>query len=612
MRLWHDSQNIYYRAPFGAAEEGAEVTLRLFVDSPEPCRVLLCLDGEKISMHYLETAPFGKIYEAKVSFPSPCLAEYYFEAGNHYYGNNAEALGGEGMQTASPPEHKYRITVYKKGFKTPDFFKEAIVYQIFPDRFFRFGDTPRQGIVRRFGDIPYYKAEQFGGEYKANDFFGGNLAGIEKKLPYLSDLGVSVIYLNPIFKSFSNHGYDTGDYENVKEAFGANEAFISLCEKAREHNIKIVLDGVFSHTGSDSKYFNKNSSYDCVGAYNSTESPYFGWYSFTSHPDEYDCWWGFKTLPNVNEMSESYLKYMITGTDAIINKWPAMGSSGWRLDVADELPDEFLETLRSSLKKQSPDAVIIGEVWEDASSKISYGKKRRYLLGNELDGVMNYPLRNAIISFVMGRLDAAGFRRHVMSLIEGYPREALLCCMNFLSSHDVARILTVLGGAPESGDRDFKSEYRLCFEAFELAKRRLRMALALLFTMPGAPCIYYADEAGAQGYEDPFNRQTFPWEDIDGEIFSMYRYFSLVRRGNRAFVTGELKFVYEHEGCTAYTRSDERSGALIIINADPHEKTVCIHKDRISNHTIADIKVNDSTYRFTLPPMSCEIIDFAK
>ena len=208
--------------------------------------------------------------------------------------------------------------------------------------------------------MPYYKAEQFGGEYLSNDFFGGNLDGVRKKLPYLKELGITAIYLNPIFTAYSNHKYDTGDYESIDPMFGDNGLFECLCKEAEERGIRVILDGVFNHTGSDSKYFNKDGTYPTVGAYQSEDSPYFGWYKFTKHPDEYECWWGIKTLPAVNENEPSFVDYSLTAPDAIIKKWLHLGASGWRLDVADELPSEFIKTMRREVKSAKEDAVIIG------------------------------------------------------------------------------------------------------------------------------------------------------------------------------------------------------------------------------------------------------------
>ncbi|MBQ4160663.1 MAG: hypothetical protein IJD83_07010, partial [Clostridia bacterium] len=438
MKAEHNSQNLFFRSPFGAQKCSTEVTLRLGIRSaewPKSLRVKYTIgdsDAQYIGMYFYTTMLDTTYYEAKLTLPAvPGLVFYVFEIEMHdkvyIYGNNVSRYGGAGQlyeKNAIP----YQITVYDAAYETPSWFKGSVMYQIFCDRFHRGGGTDslarRDDILpRAWGDTPYYKPEQFGGEYLANDFFGGNLKGITEKLDYIADLGIHVLYLNPIFEAYSNHKYDTGNYEKIDEMFGTEEDFSTLCSAAAQKGIRIVLDGVFNHTGSDSKYFNKNGKYDTLGAYQSTDSPYFDWYDFETHPDKYTCWWGIKTLPHVNELSPSYVDYILTGKDAIIKKWLRKGASGWRLDVVDELPGAFVKILRKAVKEENPDAVIIGEVWEDASNKVSYGEQREYLGGFELDSAMNYPLRDALIAFVTGKIGGEEFNARMNTLKENYPSE---------------------------------------------------------------------------------------------------------------------------------------------------------------------------------------------
>ena len=309
------------------------------------------------------------------------------------------------------------------------------------------------------------------------DFYGGNLLGVKKKLEYIKSLGVSVIYFNPIFDSPSCHKYDTGDYEKINPMFGDEEIFKDLCNEAEKIGIKIILDGVFSHTGSDSKYFNKFGNYNSLGAYQSLQSPYYRWYRFNDYPDLYEAWWGFSNMPNIDELNPSYLDYIIRDDNSIVEKWIRLGASGWRLDVADELPDEFIKILKKKLKEVDKDSVLIDEVWEDASNKVSYSRKREYLFGNELDSVTNYPLRQIILDLVRNYIGNKSFIRRYLSLKENYPKEYFYSTMNMLGNHDTERVLTMLNNSVEL----------------------LKEAVAIQMTLPGVPLIYYGDEAGLTG-----------------------------------------------------------------------------------------------------------------
>lgn len=575
MKLEHNSRSLFYRTPFGAVECGKRVTLSLAVAGAGiPNGITLVAENnkgeERHNMPYCTSVGEYCIYSCEIDAAECGNIWYYFEvdtaAGRIFYGNNRQGLGGLGEMYDHIPERKYQITVYSKDYKTPDWFKNSVCYQIFPDRFNN--GTPdgsflgdRADIIRRnWGDTPFYKAEQFGGVYNCSDFFGGNLAGICQKLDYLADLGISAIYLNPIFKAFSNHKYDTGDYETIDPSFGTRADFEHLCAEAKKRGIGIILDGVFNHTGSDSRYFNKDGNYDSVGAYQSQQSPYYDWYRFFNWRDEYESWWGMKTLPQVEENSEAYREYILTAPDAIIKRWLRAGASGWRLDVVDELPDDFVKLLRREVKKTNPDAVIIGEVWEDASNKVAYGENREYFLGEELDSVMNYPLRNALIDFALCRINADEFRLRIESLRENYPKEAYYSLLNILSTHDVERILTAVADVDCPTDRDAQAAVRVSEERLEVAKRRLYAVTALQMTMPGVPCVYYGDEAGMQGLGDPFCRGCYPWGGEDTEIRSETARLIGLRNSSDAFKKGEMEVIYAYGSGFGMMRSfgDER------------------------------------------------------
>lgn len=205
-----------------------------------------------------------------------------------------------------------------------------------------------------------------------NDFFGGNFQGITEKLPHIASLGATVLYLNPISKAFSSHRYDTGDYKTPDPMLGTEEDFATLCQEARKLGIHVILDGVFSHTGSNSLYFDRYRAFGGHGAYADPQSPYRSWYQFYHYPDSYHCWWNFDTLPCVNKMDPTYLDYVIDGPDSVVAHWLRLGADGFRLDVVDELPDAFVLRLKRRIREIKPDALLIGEVWEDASNKIAY------------------------------------------------------------------------------------------------------------------------------------------------------------------------------------------------------------------------------------------------
>ncbi len=581
MNIEHNSRKSFYRYPKGAVETDSTVRLRIGVASMFiPERVSLFVNTVEYQMHYIFSLAGSRMYEATIKAPTEGgLLWYSFkveaDGDVKWYSNNEQFLGGIGQTYDDKPAIAYQITVYDKSYKTPDWIKNAVVYQIFPDRFYRGEETPIHGIERQWGEEPFYTAEQFGGKYLSNDFFGGTLSGIEQKLPYLKDLGVTAIYLNPIFKAFSNHRYDTGDYENVDETLGNNQSFMSLAKKAKDMGIRIILDGVFSHTGSDSRYFNKYNHYNTVGAYQSEKSPFHSWYNFHGDHDHYDSWWGFDTLPNTNELDPEYVKYILEDENSIIKRWIEMGASGWRLDVADELPDEFIIRLRKALKSKDPDALVIGEVWEDASNKISYGEKRRFLLGKSLDGVMNYVFRGAVLDYLTGE-NSSLFARRIWSMLENYPAESLYASLNLISTHDVPRALTILSDAPSvTGlDRPAQKAVVVSDEKRALGLKRLKLATLMQFTLPGAPCVYYGDEIAMCGYADPFNRRCFNWEQIGHEMHDVTKKYAELHNKYNVLKQGMLNMVYTVNStvcylryANAFTKVGEKYMVLVCINA---------------------------------------------
>lgn len=462
----------------------------------------------------------------------------------------------------------YQLTVYDECFDTPKWLRGGIMYQIFPDRFFKSGEehenVPGDRILRNdWGGTPYYRPDKDGQVWN-NDYFGGDLEGIRQKLRYLKTIGVTCLYLNPIFESHENHHYNTANYMQVDPLLGTNKDFQKLCAEAKRMGIGVVLDGVFSHTGADSVYFNKFNRYDSVGAYNSPNSPYYPWYSFINYPHSYEAWWGIDTLPNVNENNPDYTEY-ICGEDGVIDYWLGLGASGFRLDVADELPDEFLEHLRTAVKNVDDERLLIGEVWEDATNKESYGKLRRYLLGAQLDSVMNYPFRTAILDYAAGG-SAFEFRNRIMSILENYPKPAVDVMMNFVSTHDVERAINRLGGETcEGKSKEWMAERWLTPEEYQKGKNLLKCAMVLQFFLPGVPSIYYGDEVGLQGYKDPFNRRCFPWGNEDNELLDFTTELARIRKSTKVFQDGLMKFLVLNDDVIVFARYRRSSKKAMVI-----------------------------------------------
>lgn len=435
---------------------------------------------------------------------------------------NGQAIAGDNL-----PE--WQLTVYSDSFCTPEKFKGGTIYHIFADRFYKAGNAlinPPYGTVKNWDED--VTIEDSDGIYRANDFYGGNLNGITEKLEYLKALGITCIYLSPIFESNSNHRYDTADYMKIDRTLGLEEDFIKLAQTAKEKGMSIILDGVFNHTGADSVYFNKFNHYESLGAYNSKESPYYDWYTFHKYPDNYDCWWGITVVPTIRRNCNSY-QNMIAGKGGVIEKWQEEGAGGWRLDVVDELSEQFVKKIRKKVKSVNNDALIIGEVWEDASNKWSYSEEREYFLGEELDGVMNYVFKNAILNYVKDA-DAAKFINQVNQIIDHYPKECMDVCMTLLDSHDTFRAINALADVDTNEmTKRQKLDYKLSPVQYSAAKAKLKLASSIQYFLPGIPSLYYGDEIGMEGFDDPINRRPFCWNKMDYDLLAHYKYLGQLR-----------------------------------------------------------------------------------
>ncbi len=610
MKLVHDSRNREHRTPFGAVKTGEKI--RLSIDAvdfvPEDVTLLLWR-GESRNPEYIEmhqTAcleeTHGARFTAEITAPDEGgllwytfgaeVADDYDERRIIWYGNNPERLGGEGwmyggIETPAYNVPSYQITVYK-GAAVPEWYKNGIVYQIFPGRFARdegWRERCEEAVKRvneRRTDIKRvieddwnrraYYVRDHEGKVTEWPVYGGSLRGIEEKLGYLRSLGVTAIYLNPVFESASTHHYDTADYINIDPTLGTNEDFAHLASEAKAHGIRLILDGVFSHTGADSIYFNMFGNYkaqgkarphDAKGAWQSEDSPYREWYKFDENEEcGYRSWWGVTDLPEVNETNSDY-RHFILGRSGVIEHWMKMGASGWRLDVADELPDSFIAETRARIRKCDPEGLLIGEVWEDASNKISYGERRKYFMGDELDGTMNYPLRDILLDYINYTIDSGYAAERLMSLSENYPRENFYGALNLIGSHDRERIITAMAAE----------------EDYEAAVKKVRVMSALEFTLPGVPCIYYGDEAGLTGGRDPENRSGYPWGYENLDLGYHYRMMGLIYDEHPVLKDGDFTMLSGREGVSddifAFVRSypDRNDERILVLASRSYGRT---------------------------------------
>ena len=654
MEFYYDPLDKNCKEICGGVREGQPFRLRLFCrDEKTKCFVSpdkIDLNGSRCDNAYFRLAKDG---EAKVAFPMQktkygytielAIEERglyfysfyvenwgYFVYGNRHNGKFSECDNGDYLLTVSSPE-----------YETPKWLKGGVMYQIFPDRFCRAdvdievnaenGPVLEGRILREdWGGAPLYKPNERG-KVLNNDFFGGNLRGIEERLPYLKTLGVTAIYLNPIFEATSNHRYDTSDYMKIDPFLGTEEDFASLVTAAKSLGIRLILDGVFNHTGDNSLYFNKYGKFPSVGAYQSQASPYFSWYSFQRFPDKYSSWWGIDILPEVNENSVDYQdfifgeycsqsnnanashKQVVNSEDGnkkygetergVLKKWLSFGIGGYRLDVADELPDFFLKKLRKSVKETNKNAIIIGEVWEDASDKISYSTRREYLHGEELDSVMNYPFKDAIVTFVKDG-NSSYFAETVAKIVDHYPKATLDCLMNILGTHDTARILTVLAGKTAWTKDEMAAESAaLSVSECTIAVEKLKIAALLLFTLPGVPCIYYGDEIGMEGFGDPFCRRCFDLKNANEDLLAFYRKLGEIRKKYRGiFAEGEYEEVFEKDGCFAFRRKTKNKSVYISVNMS--QEKFCLNvvgtahrTNLLTNESIPEkISLNQGSY----------------
>ena len=579
-----DSRSSLYRNKLGALAEGETLRLKLLLHRDAHVHSVFLRLKRDDEQTYREAImqPDGGIDEYNYYYCDITLAEGLYWYSFRYtsdYGEFKVTKTEHSLGIVSDNGTDWQLTVYNADFETPDWLDGGIIYQIFPDRFYNSGAEKSNVPADRFIQNDWYAQPEYRqtAEPKAlgNDYFGGDFKGIEEKLPYLKSLGVNCIYLNPIFEAHSNHRYNTADYLKTDPSLGTEEDFCRLINAAQKQGIGIILDGVFSHTGDDSVYFNSKHRYDTAGAQNSDTSVYRSWYKFGNYPTGYACWWGVPSLPETEEEDLSFSNF-ITGENGVLRYWLKKGIRGWRLDVADELPDSFLDRIRLAIKAEGRENYLLGEVWEDATNKISYGSRRRFLRGRQLDSVMNYPLASAIVNYVKGG-NSRDLVDTVLDILENYPPQAVKLLMNHIGTHDTARILTVLGKENgQTGDRAWQSAQKLTDEEYSCGVRLLKLAAVLQFTLPGVPSVYYGDEAGMHGYGDPFCRAGYPWGKENTELLDFYKKLGTFRRSSPVFASGEFEPIYANFGDIVYIRRKGKNAVLVAVNRwhEPSEVTV--------------------------------------
>ena len=573
MRILYDSKKLIYKEPFGCLTPDMPCSIRVHIPATVGTVAASCVinqDGgatQRVSLTKKETRGAYEVWECRFALGQTGLYFYHFTITGF---TGTFRLFKQGDDTNMEAGDQWQVSCIPTDFTTPDWAKGATIYQVFPDRFYKAGECDLTGklepytVHENWDEEVVWKPNEKG-EVLNNDFYGGNFRGIIEKLPYLAAMGVTILYLNPISKSFSSHRYDTGDYKTPDPMLGTTEDFVDLCKAAHAKGIKVILDGVYSHTGSDSLYFNKNNTFQGVGAYQSKESPYYSWYTFKEYPDSYNCWWNFDTLPTVQKLDPAFMDYIIEAEDSVVAHWLNLGADGFRLDVADELPNEFMAALKRRVREIKPDALVLGEVWEDASNKVAYDVRRRYFVDGTLDSVMNYPFRTAILNFLRRKDDGIGFKDAVLTVLENYPAQVVDCNMNMLGTHDTPRILTALVDERD-GTREELASRKLTKEQYETARQRLLMASLLQYTLPGSPSLYYGDETGMEGGKDPFNRRTYPWGKEDTMLLSHHRALGQLRKQYPALRMGEFAFAQSGDGRIAYSRTCGEQKLWIYIN----------------------------------------------
>lgn len=475
--------------------------------------------------------------------------------------------------------------VTEKNYDCENSMQGGLIYQIYVDRFCKQGDVKaRKPLIMR---------EDWGGKIQKNstdpiiinqEVFGGNIKGIISKLDYLAELGVTTIYLNPISLANSNHKYDTSDYMKIDDMFGSEAEFKELVNKSKEKGMKIVFDGVYNHTGSDSIYFNKNGTFNTLGAFKSKDSKFYNWYDFDEYPNKYRSWWGIDTLPSINHDCQDFQNF-IAGNGGVLEKFLKLGVSGVRLDVVDEISDEFVQKIEKKVHEFGKDNIVMGEVWEDASTKTSYSKRRQYFSKNELNSVMNYPIKETVLEYIFTKNPNA-LESTIRMLENNYPKLVRDNLMNFLTTHDTKRVFSEI---LKSCDNDKNKAISL-----------YKIASTLIFTLPGVPSIFYGDEYGMFD-NDGSSRGCFDWLNYKNEIYDWFCKLTKIRE-LPVLKDGEINILYARHGKFAFERFNNKERLIVIVNLNSSPLVV----DLKGNYT--SILTQNKSSNFTLKGNEFEIL----
>ncbi|MCZ7575230.1 MAG: alpha-amylase family glycosyl hydrolase [Ardenticatenaceae bacterium] len=693
--LRHDSRDTLYRTPGGAVAAGTAVTLRFRTFHNDVTGVTLRLydlntNSQQLSPMALAASDVscyqpGLEREScdfwAVTLPNGAPDNLWYRfivtdgSDSDYYADNTPALdGGLGSASDEPVDNSYALMVYDPSFTAPAWARNAVIYQIFPDRFrngrknndphtgdMRYDDpvlalpwnTLPEGYCRNYADANSNCPWRFDEspttsspnkeQPRGRDYMGGDLKGVDQYLDSLQSLGVTAIYFNPIFDAGSNHGYDTQDYYQVDPYFGTQKDWEDLVKHASQRGIRIILDGVFNHLSSDSPFFDRYHHYGTVGACESADSPYRSWFHFRppvgnepspcapstpgGNDTYYDGWFGFDSIPVLNKSNPAVQAYFLTGQDSVSRHWLKQGAAGWRLDVMGDpsFPTGYWETFRQVVKETDPNALIIGELWQKDSTLL------RFLRGDRADATMNYRLRDAVVGLLApAPFDSKGFAdsgrqikpsefaARLQSIREDYPDAAYYSLMDLLDSHDTERLLwTLTPGSETTADKGQNAAN------VAEGKQRLRLASLIQFTVPGATTVYYGDEVGVTGDDDPDDRRTYPWADLGGQpdnsLFQHYATLAQLRRGHSSLTDGDFRVLLadDSSGTVAFGRKTGSQAAIVALNRSDQERTLEIPvagylPDGLSlqaiyavgNPASTSIGVSGGTLSVTLHPLS--------
>jgi len=564
--FYYNSLDDACKSVVGAVREGTKLVIKVYTDF-SAVTMHIVADKSGMETPYPMRKSKGGFF-VYVDLPTG-LYWYYFSAASMRFGR------GENLNAVAHSDASFQLTFYNKQYVAPSLLKGSVIYQIFPDRFCRSGDFNVALCQKKredWGGEPTYR--DIDGVVRNNELFGGNFKGIKSKLKYLKKLGVSVIYLNPIVKAYSSHRYDTGDYLKPDPALGTEKQLKSLISAAEKIGISMVFDGVYNHTGADSVYFNRYGRYKSVGAFNSKKSPYHCWFDFIRFPDKYSSWWGFESLPSIKKDSVYFQDFICK---KVLPKYFGMGFKGVRLDVVDELKESFVKRIKQTATEYSENNVVIGEVWEDATNKTAYGERRHYFQGEELDSVMNYPLREGIIGYLLTS-NTKWLVNVMREQVNNFSEDALASLMNVLSTHDTPRIITVLGRSRVVLDKDLLKFEHLSKTEYERGKTLAKMAYTVAFTCYGAPSVYYGDEAGLTGDLDPYNRRCYPWGKEDKDMLEFMCNLSSIRKSSNALKKGKFKIVYVDTQVLVYSRTYGREKVLVALSKNAFPVTLKLNE----------------------------------